>query len=380
MARRMASVLTLLFVFALVLSGCGRKESGPIVIGVSGALTTSESILGITQKNALELALEEINSKGGVLGREIQLLFEDDRADPSRVATIGQKFATKDKVVAMIGPTNDGTGLVLARIAEENKIPLVIPFANGDAISQGRKYVFQLDTASSVMVDEVIRFMVQEQGWKKIAIVHDDNAFGEADRDFAAESLKKYGLQPVAVESLQPGGQDYSPQLLRVKEGGADAIFIPAAGTHLAQLRKDMKKVNWVIPAVGPNSLAFQSMIEVGGEFVEGVMFTDLIDETKPGVQEVQEKYEKKFGYFPKDGFVLEAYDSLFLLVEAIKAAGSTDGTQIAQAIENLKGFKAISGRKDSVIEFSPTDHRRADPTNLVWRVVKDGEFTNLGQ
>lgn len=353
-----------------------RAQDEPYKIGLSGALTGGDAILGQTQREGVELAVDEINAKGGINGRTVELIVEDEANDPSRMAEIAQRFITRDSVDAIIGGTNDGTAQVLAQVAEQAEVPLIIPFANGDQITKGRKWSFQVDVASTTFVDAISERAAKE--FEKIGIIYDDNAFGQADRDFALEDLKALNIEPVAVIPIPDVGRDYTPQLTQFQKGGAEVLIAPISGTNAAQLRKDMVRLGYEPLILGPNSLAFQTMIDVGKEFVEEkVQFLDLIDATKPAVQEFQGKMQAAYQRPATSGFELLGYDAMMILAYALEK-GEGDKSKVREALEGLSGYEAVSGKAGSTISYSAEDHRRASPADLVWRMVKGGEFTNV--
>lgn len=344
-------------------------------IGLSGALTGGDAILGQTQQEGVQLAVRQINDEGGILGREVELLIEDEANDPARMAEIAQRFITRGSVDAILGGTNDGTAEVLSQAAESAGVPLVIPFANGDQITEGAEWTFQVDTATSVFVERYATCAAEQ--YDATGIIYDDNAFGQSSRDFALATLDEAGQEPVETSPIPDNATDYTAQLSRFREAGAEVLLAPVSGTNAAQLRRDMIRLDWEIPIYGPNSLAFQSMIEIGGDVVEGnPVFLDLIDEDKPAVQEFQEAFEEAYGHRATSGFELLGYDAMMILAHALEEGGG-EPEATRDALANLTDYEAVSGAEGSTISYSPDDHRRQDPDDLVWRWVEDGEFRN---
>jgi branched-chain amino acid transport system substrate-binding protein len=368
----------LLAAAATVLLGAAASaaaQEGPIKIGLSGALTGGDAVLGQTQREGVALAVDEINAAGGINGRKIKLVVEDEANDPSRMAEIAQRFVSLDAVDAIIGGTNDGTAQVLAQVAEQAEVPLIIPFANGDQITRDRKWSFQVDVSSTTFVKALVDYAIQK--YKKVGIIYDDNAFGQADRDFALADLKEAKVDPVAVIPIPDVGRDYTPQLTQLRAAGAEVLIAPISGTNAAQLRKDMTRLGYEPLIIGPNSLAFQTMIDVGQGFVEHkVMFLDLIDESKPEVQQFQQKMQAAYKRRATSGFELLGYDAMKILAYAMQKGGG-DKAKVRDALEGLSGYTAVSGKAGSTISYSPTDHRRASPADLVWRWVDGGKFAN---
>lgn len=369
--------LSLMAATMLLLGGFGMAaaQEDSIKIGLSGALTGGDAVLGETQREGVMLAVDEINAAGGINGRKVELVVEDEANDPSRMAEIAQRFVARDAVDAIIGGTNDGTAQVLAQVAEQAEVPLVIPFANGDQITRDRKWSFQVDVASTTFVKKLVDYAVGK--YKKIGIVYDDNAFGQANRDFSLADMKAANIEPVAVIPIPDVGRDYGPQLTQFRDAGAEVLIASISGTNAAQLRKDMTRLGYEPLIIGPNSLAFQTMIDVGQEFVEHkVMFLDLIDESKPEVQAFQKKMMDAYKKQATSGFELLGYDAMKILAYALEKGGD-DKAKVREALETLSDYTAVSGKSGSTISYSTDDHRRASPADLVWRWVDNGKFAN---
>lgn len=355
-------------------AGAAQGEDEPFQIGLSGALTGGDAILGQTQQEGVQLAVREINAAGGILGRQVELIIEDEANDPARMAEIAQRFITRGNVDAILGGTNDGTAQVLSEAAEGAGVPLLIPFANGDQITEGAEWTFQVDTATSVFVERYAGCAAQV--YDNVGIIYDDNAFGQSSRDFALEVLEAEGVS-AEVTPIPDNATDYTAQLSRFQEAGVEVLLAPVSGTNAAQLRRDMIRLDWEVPIYGPNSLAFQSMIEIGGDVVEGSpIFLDLIDEDKPAVEEFQSAFEDAYGKRATSGFELLGYDAMRILAHALEEGGG-EPEATRDALEALEGYEAVSGAEGSTISYSEDDHRRQDPDDLVWRWVQEGQFRN---
>lgn len=360
----------------------GGNASGAedIRVGLSGALTGGDAILGTDQQQGVEMAVDEINEAGGIDGRQISLIIEDEANDPGRMAQIAQRFVSQDNVDAIIGGTNDGTALVLAQVAEQAQVPLIIPFANGDNITTDKKWSFQVDVATSSFVEKAVAYL-DSRGFENIGIAYDDNAFGQFSAGLATEDFKELGIEPVASVPMPNESQDYTAQIEQLRAAGAQVLFTPMGGTNVAQLRKNMSQLNYSAGIVGPNSLAFESMIEIGTDAVErSVCFFDVIDTTKPAVEEFSSSFQEKYGHAPTSGFELLGYDAMKILAVGLEAGaknGLIDKNAVRDAIAGLGDYAAVSGKSGSTISYAEDDHRRASPDDLVLRWVDGGEFTN---
>lgn len=373
-------VFLLLTALVFSLAGCGGGQATsskePIVIGMSGAMTGTDAFLGDMQQKGVQLAVDEINASGGILGRQVKLVSEDDANDPARMGNIGSRFINKDKVDAIIGTTNTGTSMVLGDIAEKSGVPMLVPFSTGDQISQGKKYVFQVDVAASIQAKAMVDYVLKH-GYKKIGILYNDNAFGQQARDFEIAELKARNLVPVAVEAVRSGAEDYTAQVMAMKNAGADVILCPVAGADGAQICKNMKQLNYQAQLIGTNALIHESLLQVGKSNVEGVMALDVIDETKPEMKAFLDKFEQKYGMRPQTGYPALAYDAMMILKYAFEQAGGTDKEKVRAALENLTNYSTLSGQKGSTLSWKAGDHRRIDMSAVCVRVVKGGKFVN---
>jgi branched-chain amino acid transport system substrate-binding protein len=373
-ASRLKLVLAISVMAVVSLSApASGQDDEPIKVGLSGALTGGDAFLGAVQQEGVRLAVDEINAAGGIGGRQIQIVTEDEANDPSRMAEIALKFINSDRVDAIIGGTNDGTAKVLAQIAEENEVPLIIPFANGDDVVEGLSWSFQTAASTSTFARAITDFATQH--FNDIGVIYDDNAFGQTARDFYVSFLEESGVSPVAVLPIPDTAQDYTAQLAQFQDAGAEILLAPISGTNAATLRRNMVQLGYEPIILGPPSLSFQTMIDVGQEFVEEkVWFSDMVDETRPEVQEFQEKYLEAYGHPADNLFAFVAYDAMRILAHALEAGGG-DRQAVRDAIEGLDGFPSLSGTS---ISYSPDDHRRSTTADIKWRYVEDGRFANL--
>lgn len=358
----------------VVLSACGGgAQENTYKIGLSGALTGGDAFLGAVQQEGVRLAVDEINAAGGINGRQIQLVTEDEANDPARMAEIALKFINQDKVDAIIGGTNDGTAKVLAQTAEEHQIPLVIPFANGDDVTEGLRWSFQAAASTSTFGKAITDFAVEH--FNKIGIIYDDNAFGQTASGFYTQFLGEKGVEPVAVVPIPDVAQDYTAQLSQFQDVDAEILLAPISGTNAATLRRNMVQLNYEPIILGPPSLSFQTMIDVGQEFVEHkVWFSDMVETSRPEVQAFQAKYLERYGHPADNLFAFVSYDAMKILAHGLDA-GDGDKNKVRDAIEALRDFPSLSGTS---VSYSPDDHRRSTTSDIKWRYVDNGQFADL--
>lgn len=320
----------------------------PIKIGVSGPFTGGSSSMGVSMRDGVRLAADEINKSGGVLGRKLQLIERDDEAKNERGVQIAQELINKEKIAAVVGYINTGVALASQRFYQEAKIPIMNNVATGSVIThqfdnQPENYVFRNSASDNLQAPMVVEEAINGQKFKKVAILADSTNYGQLGRADLERALAIKGLKPVAVEKFNIKDVDMTPQLLKSKAAGAEAILTYAIGPELAQIANGMTKLGWKVPMIGSWTLSMANFIDNAGPGGEGARMpqTFIQDPSTPKRKAFIDNYLQTFK--PKNGRIdspvsaAQGYDSIYLLVAAIKQAQSTDGQAIKNALEDLK-------------------------------------------
>ncbi len=334
---------------ALACAAFGTAHAAePIKIGMSGPFTGGSSSMGVSMRDGVRLAVDEINAAGGVIGRKIELVERDDEAKNERGVQIAQELINKEKVVATVGFINTGVALAAQRFYQEAKIPVMNNVATGSLITQQFKdqpenYVFRNSASDSIQAPMIVEEAVVRRGFKKVAILADSTNYGQLGRADLEKALDLKGIKPVAVEKFNIKDVDMTAQLLKAKEAGADAILTYAIGPELAQIANGMTKLGWKVPMIGSWTLSMANFIDNAGPGGEGARMpqTFIQEPTTPKRQSFIIAYLRTFK--PKANRMdspvsaAQGYDSIYLLAAAIKQANSTDGPKIKAALEDLK-------------------------------------------
>ena len=317
-----------------------------IKVGLSGPFTGGSSSMGVSMRDGVKLAVEEINKAGGVLGRQIQLIERDDEAKNEVGVQIAQEMINKEQVVATLGFINTGVAQAAQRFYQEAEIPVLNNVATGSILTRQwpdakANYVFRTaanDTIQSAMIAEEA---VKRQGFKKPAILADSTNYGQLGREDLTNALAKFDIKPVATEKFNIGDTDMTAQVLKAKEAGADVILTYAIGPELAQIANAMAKLGWKVPMIGSWTLSMASFIDTSGSNGDGAMMPQTFIEapTTPKRKAFIEAYHKAYGgdRMPSPVSAAQGYDSAYLLAAAITQAKSTDGRKIREALENLQ-------------------------------------------
>ena len=368
---------------SLALIASSASAADPIKIGVSGPFTGGSSSMGVSMRDGVRLAAEEINKAGGVLGRPLQLVERDDEAKNERGVQIAEELINKEKVAATVGYINTGVALASQRFYQDAKIPVMNNVATGSVITkqfadQPDNYIFRNSANDSIqapmIVDEAVR-----RGFKKPAIMADSTNYGQLGREDLEKALASKGIKPVAVEKFNIKDVDMTPQLLKAKEAGADSILTYGIGPELAQLANGMTKLGWKVPMVGSWTLSMANYIDNAGPGGEGARMpqTFIQEPNTPKRKAFIDAYLKEFK--PKNNRIdspvsaAQGYDSIYLLAAAIKQAGSTEGPKVKAALENL------TAKVDGVVTvydkpFSKADHEAVTSNIPVLGEVKGGK------
>ncbi len=353
-----------------------------IKIGLSGPFTGGSASMGVSMRDGVKLAAQEINKNGGVLGKQIQLVERDDEAKNELGVQIAQELINKENVIATLGFINTGVALAAQRFYQEAEIPVMNNVATGSLITQQFKapdhknsYVFRTsanDTIQTAMISDAVK----KAGYTKPAIIADSTNYGQLGRADLEKALAARGLKPVAVEKFNIGDTDMTAQALRAKDAGADVVLTYAIGPELAQTVNAIKKLGWTVPVMGSWTLSMASFIDSAGANGEGVMMPQTFiqlpstPKRKAFIDAYQQAY--KVDRIPSPVSAAQGYDSMYILAAAIEQAKSTDGRKIREALENLdRKVEGVVTTYDK--PFSATDHEAITPNIPVLGQVKEG-------
>jgi branched-chain amino acid transport system substrate-binding protein len=369
-------------VVAAALGASPAFSADPIKIGVSGPFTGGSSSMGVSMRDGVKLAVDEINKAGGVLGRPLAIVERDDEARNELGVQIAQELINKEKVVATVGFINTGVALASQRFYQEAEIPVLNNVATGSVITkqfekERANYVFRTAAADVIQAPMIVEEAITRRGFKKPAILADSTNYGQLGREDLEKALAAKGVKPVAEEKFNIGDTDMTSQLLRAKEAGADVVLTYGIGPELAQIANGMAKLGWKVPLVGSWTLSMASFIDTAGPNGNGAVmpetFIQVPNTPKRAafIKAYQDAY--KVDRMPSPVSAAQGYDSIYLLAAAIDQAKSTDGRKIREALENLntkvEGVVTVYDHP-----FSKTDHEAITANIPVFGEVKDGK------
>lgn len=337
-----AAILTLGITFSTVSTGAEEE----IKIGEFASLTGGSASFGQSSHKGTELAIEEINAAGGLLGKKLKLITEDDQSMAGQPATIVRKLIAQDKVVAVLGEVASSKSLEAAPICQQNQIPMISPASTNPKVTEVGDYIFRICFIDPFQGTVMAKF-AESKGWKKVAVLTDvkqDYSVGLAQ--FFKEGIVKAGGSIVKESSYSTGDKDFKPQLTSIKAAKPDAIFVPGYYAEVALIAKQAKLLGIKAPMLGGDGWVGDSLLKVAGNSLDGSFFSCHFsaDDKAELVQGFVQKYKAKYGAVPDDMAAL-GYDSAMILAAAIKRAGTTDGPALRDAIAATKDHPGITGK-----------------------------------
>jgi branched-chain amino acid transport system substrate-binding protein len=352
----------------------------PIKIGAVVSLTGVYAGLGEPEKNTLEMEVARINEAGGVNGRPVEVIIEDDATDEAKAVAATSKLIDQDEVVAIIGAT--GTGQSMAMRSEVNRASIPqVSMAGGTVITGDfDPLVFQTPWSNTLVVPFELAYL-QEQGLTKVGLITDTGGFGKDGAAVIKENVDEFGIEIVSEQTFNPGDTDMTAQLTNIKNSGADVVLMWSAGAEAATVAQNMDQLGMEIPLFGSHGNARREFIEGAGEAAEGFRFAAgkiLVPAAYgEGTEEYTvatdfiTNYETEFGAAPST-FAGHAYDALYIITEAAsRVDGDITPETLRDEIENTAGFVGIGG----TFNYSADDHNGLTENDLVFYEVQDGDW-----
>ncbi len=355
----------------IVLMSCNKSDSNEIPVGEYESLTGSEATFGQSSHNGLVLAVEEVNNSGGVLGKKIKLITEDNQGKPSETQTVVQKLINRDKVVAIIGEVASSRSMAGAPICQAAKIPMITPASTSPEVTVIGDYIFRVCFIDPFQATVMSKFAINSMKVKKIALLVDQkNAYSTGLADNFKQVFTGMGGEIVEEQKYSAGDKDFKAQLTSIKAKNPEAIFIPGYYTDVNLISIQAREIGLTCPLFGSDGWESEKLTEgKAKDALEGSFFSTHVsaDDPSPRVQDFIKKYKAKYNKEP-DAMGFLAYDAGMILFDAMKRAGSTEGEKIKNALATTKDFPGVTG----IITIN--EQRNAVKPAVVLE-IKDGKF-----
>ncbi len=341
------SVCAAVFMLSLGLPGAGQAtDDEAIYIAISAPITGNYAEYGLNFKRAMTLALDRVNAKGGINGRQVDIVLGDSKGAPKESATLAQKFVSDDRIVAQLGDFTSTCSLAAQPIYQRAGMVQLTPTSTHPDFAPGSPYSFSIAGKQTEEGPFMARFAIEDLNKKKIAFLYVNNDWGLAMRDHFIREAEKLGATIVAEEAYFDGTTDFTAILTKFSAQEPELLYLTSMYNEGALINKQRRKLGWDdVTVMGAGSLYSPKFLELGGDSVENV-FTSCVffpDEPRPEVQEFVKGFEERYEQTP-NVFAAVAYDAMNLLLHAIEQAG-TDREAIRQALADIKDFPGVTGK-----------------------------------
>lgn len=389
--------LSLLFALALafalttaMIAGCGGETTAaggsgtagpPIVIGAIVSATGPNSALGAQERNVFVMMETVINDGGGILGRPVEILIEDDESDAQKAVTAANRLIDQKKAVAIIAATGSAPTLAVKPITAEKGLPQISMAAANDVTDvPPAEWIWRTPHKDAMAAARALKYVAESLGVKKIAILHDENAFGSSGAAEIEKSAPSLGLDIVAKESYKTADTDVTAQLTKIKGAAPEVLIVWGTNPGPALAAKNLKQLGMGIPYVGSHGIANKTFIELAGDAAEGVVFPAgrlLVPSsiTEPSQKAVTDgfiaNYQAAYNGESPNAFAGYAFEAITLLASAIERAGSTEPAALQAALNSTQDFAG----PDGIYNYSATDRDGLTPDDMIIVRVEGGTW-----
>ncbi|HET7536922.1 MAG TPA: ABC transporter substrate-binding protein [Candidatus Didemnitutus sp.] len=341
-----------------------------IKIGEYASLTGKEAAYGQTSHKGILMAVEEINAHGGVLGKKIELVTEDDQSKQGESATAVKKLISRDKVVAVLGEVASIRSLEAAPVCQTNRIPMVSSASVNSQVTAKGDYIFRVCFVDSFQGGVLATFALNTLKAHRVAVLTSvSNAYSVGMTKIFKEHFIAGDGTIVADQKYNEGDKDFRAQLTAIKAANPDAIIATGYYTEAALICVQARQLGLNIPIFGGDGWDAPALLEIGGKAMEGTYFSTHYspDNPSPAVQEFNQHYRARWGEQP-DAWAALGYDSAQVLADAIQHAGVVSPSKIRDALAGTTDFPAVTGK-------ITIDENRNASKSAVILTVKDGKY-----
>ena len=317
-----------------------------IRVGVYGDTTGATSSFGISTKNGIQLAFEEINAAGGVNGKKFEMVFEDSQGSPEKAKTVISKLINQDKVIAVLGEVASSNSLAAAPVAQEAKIPMITPSSTNPKVTEVGEYISRVCFIDPFQGSVMAKFAVNTLKAKTAAVLGDNSSdYSKGLTQFFEQEFVKLGGNVITKQTYAQKDQDFKAQLTQMRDQKPDVIYIPGYYGEVAIIARQARELGMTQPLLGGDGWDSPELWKLGGGALKNAYISNhySADNPAPEIQNFVKSYTAKFGAAP-DSLAALAYDAAKVLADAIKRAGGTESAKLMAAINSTKGFAGVTG------------------------------------
>jgi branched-chain amino acid transport system substrate-binding protein len=324
-------------VLVTVLTGAAFAQSGPAIkLADVAELSGGGATVGTNWRNGIDLAIEEINAKGGILGKKLEVTHADSQSNPG-VARAQVQKALDNEPYALLGPGYSGSVKVTAPLAAEAGLVQIMGGEAAELTQAGNKFLFRTSFGQQSSMPKVAKYINDDIKAKSVAIVWVNNDFGKGGRDVISKEFARYGIKVAADLSTEAGQADFAADVSKIKAANPDAVFIYLNEEESARILKELKRQGVTAPLIGETTLVGQKVVELAGEAANGARGHVGLTTDAPVdlVKAFREKFVKKYNYIP-DHNGIKGYLAIYMIKAATEKMGKVDAKALAANLHGL--------------------------------------------
>ena len=337
------------FLLLAAFASAGQAASSdPIKIGHYGSLTGKDAAFGVATRKGILLAVEELNAKGGVLGRPLEYLVEDIQSKQGESATAVKKLISREKVVTVIGANSSANSLEAAPICQNAEIPMMAISSTNPRVTEIGDYIFRICFIDPFQGAVLAKFAHESLQAKRIALLTSINSpYSVGLSGVLRERFTGFGGEVVAEQKFAEGDKDFRAQLTAIRAAKPDVIAATGFYSEAALICKQARDLGLNVPIIGGDGWEAPQLVELGGKAVEGTYYCTYFsaDNQAPEVRSFVQRYGARWNGEIPEGVSALGYDAMYLIAAAMERCESTEGPKLRDAIAATKDFRGVTGK-----------------------------------
>jgi branched-chain amino acid transport system substrate-binding protein len=342
------TVLLIILISLFFTSTFFSQTNEPIRVGVFADMTGQTSSYGLATLNGIKLAVKEINASGGINGREILLIGENNQGSPKQTKTVVSKLINEDKVIALLGDVASSNSLAAAPIAQAAKIPMITPASTHPKVTEVGDFIFRTCFLDPLQGEAMAKFAFNQLKLRRVAILsHTSSDYSKNLETNFEENFTKLGGKVISKQNYDLYiDSDFKGQLLKIRRLKPDAIYLPGYYGQIGTIAKQARQLKMLMPLLGGDGWDSPEIWKLGGNALNNSYITNhfAVDDPAKEVQSFAVRYKAEFNAKP-DSLAALAYDTVYVLADAIRRAKSTEGENLRDAIAATKDFNGVTGK-----------------------------------
>lgn len=376
MKKSWFALLIMILILSTALTACGPAKAETIKIGHLVALTGGNATWGQSEANAVDMAVEKVNSAGGVDGKKIEIIRYDSRADKLEAVNVAKRMIEQDKVIAIIGPGQSGVANAVREVVNSAKVPLIGTTPTNPTVTVMEDgsvvpYTFRVCFIDPFQGTVAGQFAIKDLSAKTAAVLYDvGDEYSQYLGKYFTEAFEKGGGKIVANEAFRSGELDFRAQLGKIKDGNPDVLFAPTMNKEAALIAKQARDLGITATLLGGDGWASPDVFDLSGGAINGGYLVNIADMTDPALKDFVAAYQTKYKADPVMPNPVMGYDAVLYLADALKRSGGEGGEKLKAAMDDTKDLQVLTG----LLTMDPATHNPLNKPAVIQQAM-DGKF-----